>query len=110
MRLMLGTKDRPSLLVDVNQEYSSTHFDFRVVNGAWNGTYYNGYVTVHNCPSGDYSSLDKVEILCDNQDRLRSVPWYEYQEVFDNFDDPSYVAPRYEKFMAPASWDDDIPF
>lgn len=110
MRLMLGTKERPSLLVDVGQEYSPTHFDFRVVNGQWNGTYYNGYVTVIDCPSGDYSSLDKVEILCDNQDRLRSVPWYEYQEVFNNFHDETYVAPKPAPVKYPASWDDDIPF
>lgn len=110
MRLMLGTKERPSLLVDVGQEYSTTHFDFRVVNGQWNGTYYNGYVTVIDCPSGDYSSLDKVEILCNNQDRLRSVPWYEYQEVFNNFDNPNYVAPKPAPVKYPESWDDDIPF
>ncbi len=110
MRLMLGIKDKPSLLVDVGQEYSPTHFDFRVVNGQWNGTYYNGYVTVIDCPSGDYSSLDKVEILCNNQDRLRSVPWYEYQEVFNNFDNPNYVAPKPKPVEYPASWDDDIPF
>ena len=110
MRMMLGCNNRPSLLVDVGQEYSPTHFDFRVVNGRWDGTYYNGYVTVHDCPSGDYSSLDKVEILCNDQDRLRCVPWYEYQQAFDNFDNPNYVAPRAEKFVTPASWDDDIPF
>jgi hypothetical protein len=107
---MLGTKERPSLLVDIRQEYTPTHFDFRVVNGQWNGTYYNGYVTVIDCPSGDYSSLDKVEILCNNQDRLRSVPWYEYQEVFNNFDNPNYVAPNPAPVKYPASWDDDIPF
>lgn len=109
MRLMLGNTE-PSLLVNVEQEYSDDHFDFYVVNGAWYGTYYNGYVTVRNCPSGDYSSLDKVEILCNNQDRLRSVPHYEYQEVFDNFINPDYVAPKPKEFVAPASWDDDIPF
>ncbi len=111
MRLMLGKDNKPSLLVDVEQEYSSTHFDFNVVNGRWNGTYYNGYVTVHNCPSGDYSSLDKVEILCDNQDRLRSSYIHGgYQEVFNNFDNPNYVAPKPKPVEYPSSWDDDIPF
>ena len=111
MRLMLGTKERPELLVNVGQEYSPTHFDFWVVNGAWNGTYYNGHVTVHDCPSGDYSSLDKVEILCNNQDRLRSSDWSGgYQEVFNNFHDETYVAPKPEPVKLPASWDDDIPF
>jgi hypothetical protein len=107
---MLGYNGRPRLLVDVRQEYGPNHFDFHVVNGQWDGVYYNGYVSVHNCPSGDYSSLDKIEILCDDQDRLRSVPWYEYQEVFNNFDNPAYVAPKPEPVVYPASWDDDIPF
>ena len=106
MRLMLGTKERPSLLVDIEQEYSPTHFEFWVINGAWEGTFYNGHVTVYGCPSGDYSSLDKVEVLTDNQDRLRG----DYQDVFNNFDNPEYVAPKPEKVVLPADWDDDIPF
>lgn len=111
MRLMLGTKQRPSLLVNVGQEYSPTHFDFWVVNGNWNGTFYNGHVTTHDCPSGDYSTLDIIEVLCDNQDRLRSSDWSGgYQEVFNNFHDETYVAPELKKPTGPASWDDDIPF
>lgn len=110
MRLMLGYNDKPSLLITVQQELGPDHFDFRVVNGQWDGTYYKGYVTVRGCPSGDYSSLDKVEILCNDQDRLRSVPWYEYQEVFNNFDNPNYVAPKQQPVRYPSSWDDDIPF
>ena len=108
---MLGTQERPSLLVNVNQEYSKDHFDFWVVNGCWEGTFQNGYVTVWGCPSGDYSSLDKIEILCDNQDRLRSSDWSGgYQIVFDNYNNPDYVAPKPRKVEIPASWDDDIPF
>ena len=111
MRLMLGTKECPSLLVNVKQEYSKDHFDFWVVNGNWDGTYTNGYITVYGCPSGDFSSLDKVEVLSDNQDRLRSSDWSGgYQEVFNNFDNPDYVAPKLKKVEYPASWDDDIPF
>jgi len=109
MRLMLGTKDKPSLLVNVGQEYSPTHFDFWVVNGAWDGTYYNGYVTVHH-PYNPYSSLDKVEILCNNQDRLRSSDWSGgYQAVFDNFHDETYMAPK-PKPVVYDDMDDDIPF
>ena len=115
MRLMLGTEERPSLLVDIRQEFSPTHFDFWVVNGCWEGTYYNGYVTVHDCPSGDYSSLDKIEILCDNQDRLRTTGWHSdvdrgYQAVFNNFHNPDYIAPKPENVVIPADWDDDIAF
>jgi hypothetical protein len=109
MRLMLGTAERPSLLVNVGQEYSPTHFDFWVVNGAWDGTYYNGYVTVHH-PWNPHSSLDRVEILCDNQDRLRSSDWNgEYQDVFNNFHDVTYVAPKREPVVFD-DMDDDIPF
>jgi hypothetical protein len=106
---MLGTKDNPSLLVNVRQEYSPTQFDFWVVNGAWEGTFYNGYVTVHH-PYNPHSSLDKVEILCNNQDRLRSGDWLgEYQDVFDNFHDENYVAPKREPVFFD-DMDDDIPF
>jgi len=106
---MLGTKDKPSLLVNIEQEKSPTEFDFWVVNGAWKGTYTNGHVTVWH-PDYPWSDLEKTEILCDNQDRLRSVPHYGYQEVFDNFHDESYVAPKPKPVEYPASWDDDIPF
>jgi hypothetical protein len=114
MRLMLGTEERPSLLVDVQQEFSPTHFEFWVVNGCWEGTFYNGYVTVWH-PYEPWSNLDKTEILCDNQDRLRTTGWYSdvdrgYQAVFDNFHNPDYVAPKPKKVVLPASWDDDIPF
>jgi hypothetical protein len=104
MRLMLGTKDQPSLLIELEQEMSPTHFDFWVVNGAWEGTFYNGYVTVHH-PWNPHSSLEKIEILCDNQDRLRG----DYQEVFDNFHNPNYVAPKREPVVF-HNMDDDIPF
>ena len=104
MRLMLGTKDQPSLLVDIGQEKSPTEFDFWVVNGAWEGTFKDGYITVHH-PWNPHSSLEKVEILSNNQDRLRG----EYQEVFDNFHNPDYVAPKREPVVF-LDMDDDIPF
>jgi hypothetical protein len=105
MRLMLGTKDNPSLLVDIEQEYSPTHFEFWVVNGCWKGTYTDGHVTVWH-PDEPWTELDKTEILCYNQNRLRG----EYKDVFWHFHDTDYVAPKPEKFVMPASWDDDIPF
>ena len=104
MRLMLGTKDQPSLLVDIQQEHSTNHFEFWVVNGAWEGTYTNGYITIHH-PWNPHSSLEKVEILSDNQDRLRG----EYQDVFDNFRNPNYVAPKREPVVF-HDMNDDIPF
>jgi hypothetical protein len=65
---------------------------------------------VHH-PDNPYSSLDKVEILCDNQDRLRSSDWPGgYQELFNNFHDETYVAPKSKPVELPASWDDDIAF
>jgi hypothetical protein len=110
MRLMLGTEERPSLLVDIQQEFSPTHFEFWVVNGCWEGTYTNGYVTVWH-PDNPWTNLDKTEIVCDNQDRLRTTgEWGAYQEVFDNFNNPDYIAPKPDKYFVPACWDDDIPF
>jgi hypothetical protein len=105
MRLMLGTVERPSLLVDIEQEKSSSEFDFWVVNGAWHGTYTNGHITVWDPPTGSWSKLDIDEILCDNQDRLRG----DYQDVFDNFGNPDYVAPKREPVVF-HDMDDDIPF
>ncbi len=106
---MLGTNDNPSLLVDVQQEFSPTHFEFWVVNGCWEGTYTNGYVTVWH-PYEPWSNLDKTEILCDNQDRLRTTgEWGGYQEVFDNFHNPNYIAPKREPVVF-HDMDDDIPF
>lgn len=102
---MLGTKERPSLLVNIEQEKSPTEFDFWVVNGAWYGTYTNGHITVWDPPSGSWSSLMKDEILCDNQDRLRG----DYNDVFDNFDNVDYVALK-PKVVVFYDMDDDIPF
>ena len=105
MRLMLGTEDRPSLLIELEQEMSPTHFNFWVVNGAWQGVFTNGYITVLDCPSGDFSSLEKIEILCDNPDRLRG----DYDTVFANFDNVDYVAPIPKRVVFDYM-DDDIPF
>lgn len=105
MRLMLGDADgKPSLLVEVAQQKEINMFDFWVVNGAWGGSYNDGHVTINDCPSGDFTSLDKLTIICDNQDRLRGF----YMDVFDNFHDVNYNAPKANP--VPASWDDDIPF
>lgn len=106
MRAMLGTNGAPSLLVDIEQEHSLKDFDFWVVNGAWSGSFTNGHVTVWGAPSGDFSSLDKVEVLCCSSDRLRG----KYQEVFNNFSNPNYRAPKHKEVEMPTDWDDDIPF
>jgi hypothetical protein len=108
---MLGKDNHPDLLVTVKQEHRQGHFEFRVINGAWDGTYTDGYITIWDSPSGSWSSLDKMEILTDNQDRLRSSDWYgEYNEVFANYNNPDYVSPYREKYVQPVAWDDDIPF
>jgi hypothetical protein len=105
MRLMLGTKDQPSLLIELEQEMSPTHFNFWVVNGAWRGVFTNGYITILGCPGGDYSSLEKTEVLCDNPDRLRG----DYDTVFENFNNVDYVAPVLKRVVFD-DMDDDIPF
>jgi hypothetical protein len=103
---MLGVKNYPSLLVDIEQEKSPTEFDFWVINGCWRGSFTNGHITVWDPPTGSWSSLDIDEILSDNQDRLRG----DYQEVFNNFGNPDYVAPKTKKVDLSVYWDDDIPF
>lgn len=105
MRLMLG-KDVPSLLVDVVNTYNPTDFKFDVVNGGWSGRFVEG--TVHVDDRGD--SFDGVSILSDNQDRLRG----EYDEVFNNFDNPDWIAPidpwSTKEQWERDDWDDDVPF
>ena len=113
MRLMLGTVDRPSLLVTVEEDYNPANFKFRVINGAWDGQFINGNITVFGSPGGDFSSLDKIEILTDNQDRLRCdfTKFGDYNTVFANFDNIEYVAPAYKYTKEDfADMDDDIPF
>jgi hypothetical protein len=102
MRLMLGVGEKPELLVKVERGVPPGEFEFWVVNGAWHGTYINGYITIQH-PWNPCSSLDKREILSDNQDRLRG----DYDTVFYNFDNPDYVAPEYKVINIE---DDDIPF
>lgn len=104
MRLMLGWANTPSLLVDVEKEYGPNHFDFWVVNGAWDGTYNNGQILIHRYP--DNSPTEHIDILCNDQDRLRG----DYNTVFANFDNPNYRAPKHKEVEMSADWDDDIPF
>lgn len=103
MRLMLGTDERPDLLVEVFDLDDHNEFDFEVINGRWCGKYTNGHLTI-DYPAGAWSTLDVIEILCDNQDRLRG----DYNDVFANFDNPNYIAPQPKPL--PEFWDDDIPF
>lgn len=105
MRLMLGRGKDPALLVNAREDYNSANFEFSVVNGGWNGVFTNGYISVLGCPSGDFTSLSPVSIICDNQDRLRG----DYQDVFNNFSNEQYVAPVDEYQHSPYD-EDDIPF
>ena len=102
MRLMIGCEEQPVLLVDVDTNYDPNDFDFYVINGSWDGHYHNGFISVFECPGGDFTSLEKYEILTDNQHRLRG----DYQTVFCEFRNVSYVAP----FRAVIEIDDDVPF
>lgn len=60
-----------------------------------------------------FSDLDKIEILSDNQERL-IVKAFEYQHVFNNWDDPNYVVPEHLRGRPVSEvfpdLDDDIPF
>jgi hypothetical protein len=112
MRLMLGDKSGPSLLVSVDDNYDPKKFEFTVINGGWDGVFTNGHITILGDPCGAWSDIGITEILTDNQDRLRCdfTVFDDYNTVFDNFDNPNYVAPLYKEVQRPACWDDDIPF
>jgi hypothetical protein len=109
---MLGKPGDPQLLVTVNDNYDPKNFEFTVINGSWDGEFNNGHVTVLGVASGDYTDLGITEILTDNQDRLRCdfTNFGSYNEVFNNFHNPDYVAPQYKEVQRPICWDDDIPF
>lgn len=110
MRLMLGTPGIPSLLVTVDDDFDPAHFAFTVINGAWEGKFTNGHVTVLGIPGGgDYSDLGITHILTEEQDRLRGENSWDFQTVFNNFDNPAYVGPVWEKVVFD-NMDDDIPF
>ena len=104
MRLMIGCEEQPVLLVDVDTNYDPNDFDFYVINGNWDGHYHTGFISVFECPGGDFTSLEKYKILTDNQHRLRG----DYQTVFNNIHNEAYVASSYDKYHQ--SIDDDIPF
>jgi len=105
-RLMLGVGGRPSLLVKVLKQ-SDEGFDFRVINGAWDGKFtYTDVDTGSVFIEYTKETVDNVQVLCENQDRLRG----DYNDVFFNFDDESYVAPQPHKVEYPDYWDDDIAF
>lgn len=110
IRVMLGRDGKPDLLVEAeSSELQTGSFDFEVVNGCWKGHFHpNGMISIFGCPGGAWSTFDDAPlvVLTSNQDRLRGY----YVDVFDNFDDPNYVAPQkttreYDDFL-----DDDIPF
>lgn len=105
MRLMISQNNEPSLLVSVADDYNPESFEFRVINGAWNGKFTNGYITVLAAPNSAFSSINNCTISCDNQDRLRG----DYDVVFNHFENVDYVAPA-EQYVSYADIDDDIPF
>jgi hypothetical protein len=103
MRLMLGSKGRAHLLVSVADDFHRGDFKFEVENGDWSGRFVLGAILI-----GERMSHGDVEILCDNQDRLRG----DYKEVFANYDNPNYIAPTYKTLATetPSNWDGDIAF
>lgn len=106
-KLMLGVNNTPEWLVQVDTGYNKDKFNFFVENGCWYGLFQNNNVTIFGCPSGEYSSLEKVEILSDNQDRLRG----EWSSVFENFHNPDYISPLPNRPMINFDdMNDDIPF
>lgn len=105
---MLNTVNgEPSLLVDVDDNYDPKDFTFWVINGAWRGKFVNGNMSVNDKYDSVCTFCRGMTISCDNQDRLRG----DYQEVFNNFDNVDYVAPKPEyKKTGSDDYDDDIAF
>ena len=83
---MLG-RERPELLVEVDNDYDSTDFKFTVVNGGWTGKFKNGIID-------DFGSeqVALFKILSDDQDQLR----FNYEIVFQNWSTPK-KAPKQTK-------------
>lgn len=106
MRYMLGVNGEPSLLVEVIVQ-TNIGFKFSVINGGW-----DGYFEYNDARFGDVlveytkTTVEGVEILTANQDRLRG----DYQDVFENFDDESYIAPVVVFNPQEDEYDDDIAF
>lgn len=104
MRVMLGRCNKPpSLLVDMDS--CSLPQSFWVINGAWPGVLHkNGEITIIH-PTEPYSTFGaNYSVVCSDEDRLRG----DYQDVFDNFDNPNYIAPKSKIVFD--DLDDDIAF
>jgi hypothetical protein len=99
---MLGINGEPRLLVEKSGT-NNDEFKFDCINGAWEGKFNRGTVIVFGAPAGE-NMIESVEILSDNQDRLRG----NYNDVFNNFHDADYVAPKIKRNEI--IFDDDIPF
>jgi hypothetical protein len=108
---MLGDSDgRPSLLVTVKDDFDPANFSFRVINGGWDGTYTNGDIRVIRGNDDDDTPVGAgIKILTEEQDRLRGDSVWDYQTVFNSFDNPKYVGPVWEPVYF-ADMDDDIAF
>jgi hypothetical protein len=102
MRIMLGTSNKPYLLVDVNSKYDPLEFHFDVINGDWLGYFKNNRIYCENTKEWLPEAAD---IICIDQDRLRG----HYKDVFDNFSNPKYIAPKIESTVTSVFYDD-IPF
>ena len=105
MRLALSNQNGALLLIETKNTKKRNRFDFYVVNGGWAGKYTNGRITVYEPDDISWTSLDKMTIITDNQDRLRG----DYNDVFFHLDNPEYIAPKNDFY----DWNDDendIPF
>lgn len=109
MRMMLGTNNIPSLLIGIDEENFAgrSNFTFCVINGSWDGSFINGKIAKIDYENDTLTPMGEMEIICENQDRLRG----DLEDVFLNFNNPNYVAPK-PNFERPVSWgyDDNIPF
>lgn len=111
MRLMLGRTGQPDLLVSVEDYSNKNEFTFSVVNGNWQGKFINGFITIQDAPSGAYTSLIKMEVLCDDQDRLYGKNTFDYNTVFYEYENLHYKTKYdYKVKQQFDDWIDDISF
>lgn len=77
---MLGYKDDPILLVEVDNEFDSCNFKFYVINGDWYGHYTNSGIKLMSYPDDPFI-YKSIQILSKDQELLSG----HYEDAFDKF-------------------------
>lgn len=76
-RILLGLKNRPFLVVNVEDGANPFVFEFYVENGDWYGKYMNNEIFIHH----QKQIVPDISILCDDQ----SILVGHYNSIIDKF-------------------------